>query len=248
MDETTRQSCFELLIELRKDVRHRICFPGTATAWHLARGRRIIAESVVERCALVGESVANEDYQDYVLRLPHVLERIEEQDSACQKTWGKYRDDRDRSFQLERDELIDLFEEIHIYDLAYERAARQAEKPLLPRSRRLQNDSNADQGERDELENAIRMTLRSFVENEKAIQSALRTLDETRLLVGQDFEPWAVSFAESRYPGSRPAREGALKALHRAVCYYNHRRGYSFEEYAKHWLEEHMLRALLGPQ
>ncbi|HTL27579.1 MAG TPA: hypothetical protein VL282_00095 [Tepidisphaeraceae bacterium] len=50
--------------------------------------------------------------------------------------------------------------------------------------------------------------------------------------------------AEVQFPNCAAAQAGAMLGLQRSLGYYDVRQGYSFREYAKHWVIEHVDRAM----
>ena len=172
---------------------------------------------------------------NYLTRLPALIAEAKEQDGGCAECWGS---ERESYYRVELDKLISVFQRFHFRPKVYERLIRQPDKPLLRDAVLFMNTGQQNSPEAIELERIVRMRLRDFVLLEEQLSDSCRELDEAREELCATYEQLALRIGHAQTHSDESTIASALVGLRRATAWYDYKRGFSFEEYAQHWIQE----------
>jgi hypothetical protein len=175
---------------------------------------------------------------EYLAALPRLIERTHSQDARCAQLWESRLDPGVlEAYVHARARLRRLLLRFRFPLRSYERLVRQPHKPILDRAKDLLAQDAGRPAELQQLESLVRMSLREFVDAEEAIAGELRMLDGVRTAIVAAYRGYAQEKAEALAGPDPEAVRYALAGLRKAAENYNHRRGYPFRTYARHWIE-----------
>jgi hypothetical protein len=218
-------------------IRCKVNLMGKAGKWHVGKASDILeSPDLLERCVELPNEHEEAKYLD---QLPALVAEATDQDRRCAECWDTGRGAEDASrYLVEREELIRLFQRFRFRPKLYERLVRQPDKPLLREAIQFLSAGQEDTPEAIALERVLRMRLRDFVILEEGLLDDLHDLDEAREELVAAHKGLALSMACAQSPSDESTVSSALVGLRRAAAWYDYQRGYSFEEYAQHWVQE----------
>ena len=194
--------------------------------YHVSKLRSFLDD--VEKCK---KQTSVEDFASYQLRIPTLINEIAELGQRLKSAWPK---SREHNNDLPR--LCELFDEVQLRPLVYEKLVRQTEKPFVETARQLRG-SAPDNPDRAEFENLIQTRVEDFLDEEAEIDRHLRVVDELRDRFAAENAGVAEKYASVLGDGSPFALATAQVAVRLAANYFDERSGFSFSEYAKHWIQ-----------
>ena len=218
-------------------IRCKVSLMGTAGRWHFGKG-----SDILQSPDLLGRYVElpNEHEEaKYLAQLSALVAEATEQDRRCAECWDTgSKSEATSQYLVERDALIQLFPRFRFRPKMYERLVRQSDKPVLSNAIQFLAGGQECTPEAMALERVLRTRLREFVKLEEGIKDDLCELDETRKELITAHMELALNMARSQPRLDESAVSSALVGLQRAASWYDYKRGYSFEEYAQHWVQE----------
>jgi hypothetical protein len=218
-------------------IRSRVSLMGMAGKWHVGKASDVFQDrGFLERFVVpLGQSAEAK----YLEGLPVLIAQTREQDRRCEAYWDASKGVQDRTGYLaEREKLVELLPRFEFRLKLYELLVRQPEKPLLRDAIRLLEAGQESTPEAMAIEAIVRMRLREFIALEEKLAEDFRDLDEARRELWSAHEDLAREIAGSQ-PRSDPSTvSSALVGLRRAAAWYDYKGGYSFAEYARHWIQE----------
>jgi hypothetical protein len=218
-------------------VRSKVCLTGMAGKLHIGKASDIVLDpGLLERHVVPLEEHAEAKYLE---RLPALIARTKKQDQRCGECWDGSRGIQDPTEYLtERGRLLELLLQFEFRPKMYERLVRQSDKPLLRDAIRLLSAGQETTPTAVTLEAIFRMRLHEFVALEEDLAVELCDLDETRQELCSAHESLALEIAGSQ-PRSDPSTvSSAMVGLQRAAAWYDYKQGFSFADYAQHWIHE----------
>lgn len=209
-------------------IQNRVFRIGMSGHWHVKRA----SEFLIDR-SRPPDGVDLEDEsetQQYLDQLDSLIETTKQKDKQCGRLYLH------ESYDSEHRKLCTLFRRFRFTRNSYERLVRQTENPFLQEARRLvqSDDVNA----RAKLERRLRLSISEFIAMESEIAVALHELDAAREKIVAAHRDFAVNLAQRTGGSGDSVVAAAQFALRKASEYYDFKRGYSFEEYAQHWIVE----------
>lgn len=236
------ESELELRIGTRVDealgrIRSKVCRLGMAGKWHLATALDVVRSPELLR--QIVEPLNVEECAAYVDRLPNLVAATRGQDRRCATCWDiAATSGRNSDYLANRETLMRLFQQFRFHPKRYERLVRQPEKPVLQNARRILAAGEEGSTEAKELERILRMRVRDCVALEGDIAQDLAALDGARDELFHAHEQLAFEIAHEQSDCDDQKIASALIGLRRAVGWYDHKRGFDFPEYARHWIQE----------
>ena len=215
-------------------IRTKVTQAGMAGKWHIAKASQILTKGKIEGYVDLPEV----DEPKYLEHLPELIVLAENQDQRCAECWKTgMRPEEERRYLHEREQLIRLFHRFQLKPKLYEQLTRQPDKPLLCDAMRLMRSGQENTQEAMALERSLRMRLTDFIRLEEFLADDFRDLDEAREELFTAHQAFALRIAQSQQVADESTVSSALAGLRKATAYYDHKRGYSFKEYAQHWVQ-----------
>ncbi len=218
-------------------IRCKVSRMGMAGKWHTGKASDILqCPDLLERYV---ELPNEHDEAEYLIQLPTLVAEVNEQDRCCAECWDADRTAETASrYLVEREGLIRVFQRFGFRLKLYERLVRQQDKPLLHKAIEFLGAGQEDTPEAIALERALRMRLQDFVKLEEGLMDDLQDLDAAREELIVAHQGVALNIARSQPRPDESTVSSALLGLRRAAGWYDYKRGYSFDEYAQHWVQE----------
>lgn len=216
-------------------IRSKVCLMGMAARWHCGKASEILKNpELLERYA---EPLGELDEARFLDHLPALIAETQEQDQRCAKHW-ELATEQQSCYLAEQEDLVRLFSRFRFQSRLYERLVRQPDKPLVRDAARLLSLGQEQSPEATELQRTLRMRLPDFLKLEEGLANDLGDLDEARneLVVAHRDLAFRVARSQPRWDESTVS--SALMGLRKAAEWYDCKHGYSFEEYAQHWVQD----------
>jgi hypothetical protein len=223
------------------EIRARVMREGMAVRWHIAKARDILDDP--ERLKSTVIPLDEHEEARYLSNLPSLITSVEEQDARCAAAWEAAEattDDR-AGYQREWLQLSNLLFEFRYLLRLYGKLVMYPKKPLLERARRAFAASDTSPDEVTQIQRTVRILLSEFIALEEANASDIERWTDLRNELTQAYDKVAVEIAAEHGDGE-DILAAARHGLFLASGYYEHRRGYSFPEYARHWVERGVQR------
>jgi DNA-directed RNA polymerase sigma subunit (sigma70/sigma32) len=218
-------------------IRSKVCLFGLAGKLHIGKASDLLQSP--DRLEEYVELLNEDEEAKYLEQLPALIAEAKEQDRACAECWETGLEaEQENDYLLKRECLVRLLLRFQFRPKQYERLVRQADKPFLRDAIEYLNAGQERTPAAIVLERIVRMRLRDFVTLEESIADECRNLDEAREELCTAHQELALRVAWSQPHSDESTVSSALVGLRRAARWYDYKRGYSFEEYAQHWVQE----------
>ena len=217
-------------------IQSKVSLMGMAGTWHLGKASEVLKDpAVFERYVDLRDK---REEANYLPQLPALVAETSEQDRCCAECWDTATGPEGETRYLEdRNQLVRLFERFQFRPQLYERLVRQADKPILCRARQLMSAGEERTAETTTLERVVRMRLQDYVRLEEGIAADIQDLDKARDELFTAYQALAFDMARSPMESDESTISSALDGLRRAAAWYDYKRGFSFTEYAQHWVQ-----------
>ncbi len=218
-------------------IRSKVCLLGMAGKWHIGKASDLVQSPDRLEEYVVPLNVHEE--AKYLEQLPALIAEAKEQDRECALCWETVLEaEQESDYLVKREVLVRLFLRFQFQPKQYERLVRQTDKPLLRDAIEYVNAGQERTPAAIALERVVRMRLPDFVTLEESIGDECRNLDEAREELCTAHQELALRVARSQPHSDESTVSSAFVGLRRAARWYDYKRGYSFEEYAQHWVQE----------
>ena len=212
---------------------------GMSGKLHVGKGNDIVNDHELLKFAVPW--LEGDERSEYLRRLPELVHETEQKDQLCAKLWNGVQSGADREpYEIELRRLAALLRQFRFSRQIYERILRQKKKPLLENAKALSTAGSERSAEVKELESVLRMSIHDFVELHRQLDNDFLELDAARTELVDSHQAFAESIAKSEPDFDGATLASALYGLRNAAKNYDHRRGYRFAEYAKHWIETYI--------
>ncbi|MDB5322576.1 MAG: hypothetical protein JWN40_4207 [Phycisphaerales bacterium] len=222
-------------------IRERVLRQGMAVQWHIDKALDILDKP--DRLKSIVVPLEEHEEARYLARLPALVAIVEEQDERCATAWeasGATSDGR-AAYEREWLRLSTLLLEFRNLPRLYGKLVQYPRKPLLERARTAMSAPNTSPDEVIEIQRTVRMTLREFVALEDANATDVARWIALREELSLAYDDVALEIA-MKYGSGQDILVAARRGLYLATGYYDYHRGYSFPEYAQHWVERGIQR------
>jgi hypothetical protein len=223
------------------EIRARVMREGMAVRWHIAKARDILDDPDRLRSTVI--PLDEHEEARYLSNLPSLITLVEEQDARCAAAWGATdaATTGRAAYECEWLLLSNILLEFRYLPRLYGKLVQYAKKPLLERARKALSASDTSADELTQIQRIVRMSLREIIDLEEANASDIERWTALRNELTQAYDDVAVQIAAAHGTGE-DLLAAARHGLFLATGYYEYHRGYSFPEYAQHWVEREIRR------
>lgn len=215
-----------------REIRLAIYRTGMAGRYHLGKARDMLADAQRAE-ALTGAC----DMADHLRHLPAVIERIEELDARADAMWAE--SGEVPPTVLAR--LAEAYDAVRLLPRAYERLARQSDKPIIAQAVHAR-ELAAKHPQRLDLERTLRLRVDDYLRLEEQIQAALSAIDSDRDAIALAHEEMANAYVRAAGYGDEIAFAAGRLGTRLAVNLFDDRLGYDLIDYATPWIDRELAR------
>jgi hypothetical protein len=176
-----------------------------------------------------------------LLRLPALIERIEQLDETADTMWEKMFGGGDALADILAG-LSESYDAVRLHPRVYERLVRQSDKPIIAQAMQARDLATYDPRRLD-VERILRLPVDDYLRLEEGIQIALTRIDSDRDAIALAHREMTDAYVRAAGYGDGVSLAAGRLGTRLAVNRFDDHQGYAFMDYGAPWIDRELQRA-----